>query len=221
MLNVNANKSVKKHVVLASYPLTTKIFRRFSHSCRAMKTPLLRAFKCANNRDFRFYAAINRGLLVPFCAALREFTSAVTYKLAGNRSPFFARFAYAVPAAYYNVTVTFYVARNSDTARHRGCGASASVSTTVAAVHLDKQVLLPSFIPLPLTSSWLVYAASLARNASAVCALRLETVMTYARFMRITSRRFVRMVQSYPGYFHILQKWREWRCQDKNGNLAR
>lgn len=70
-------------------------------------------------------------------------------------------------------------------------GASASVSTTVAAVHLDKQVLLPSFIPLLPTSSWLVYATSLARNASAVCALRLETVMMYARFMRITSRRFV------------------------------
>lgn len=48
----------------------------------------------------------------------REFTSAMTYKLAGIVLPFFARFTRCIHRrqAYYNVTVTFYVARNSDTA---------------------------------------------------------------------------------------------------------
>lgn len=64
---------------LALPPLITKIFRvffSFFFTLFGRKTPPLRAFKCANNRDFRFYATINRGLLVPFCAASREFTSA-------------------------------------------------------------------------------------------------------------------------------------------------
>lgn len=43
--------------------LTAKI-SRFSCSS-TVKFSLLRSFKRANNRDFRFYATINRGLLVP------------------------------------------------------------------------------------------------------------------------------------------------------------
>jgi len=76
-----------------------------------VKLSPLRAFKRANNRDFRFYATINRVLLVPS----REFTPAVTYKLAGIVLLFRVVRAPRTQA-YYNVTVTFYVARNSDTA---------------------------------------------------------------------------------------------------------
>lgn len=49
--------------------------------------------------------------------------------------------------------------------------------------HLDKQVLLLLSSSLPARTG--SFMRLLARNARAVCALRLETVMVYARFMRI------------------------------------
>jgi len=87
--------------------------------------------------------------------------------------------------------------------QHRVCGGISIGFHRGCCMHLDKQVLLPLFL-LP-DPGWLVYATSLARNARAVCVLRLETVMAYMRFMRI-ARDFVRMMRSYSSCFHVSRK---------------
>jgi hypothetical protein len=75
----------------------------------------------------------------------------VTYKLADEVVLPFpeARAPLMLPAAYYNVTVTFYAARNSDTA---SAGASASVLAAVAARIWTNNYYCPP--------GWLVYATS-------------------------------------------------------------
>lgn len=163
-----ANKKHRERVAptsgLALLPLTAKI-SRVSRVSSTVKLSPLRAFKCANNRDFPFYAMINRGLLVPS----REFTSTVTYKLAGVVLPFSARFARRVRRrqAYYNVTVTFYVARNSDTAWYRVCEGISIGFHRGCCVHLDKQVLLPLFLlPGP---GLLVYVTSRSKRPCRLC----------------------------------------------------
>lgn len=66
-----ANKDIRDVQYAASIVRITSVsvnsenLPRFSRSSTVKLSPL-RAFKRANNRDFRFYATINRGLLVPF-----------------------------------------------------------------------------------------------------------------------------------------------------------
>lgn len=121
-----------------------KIFRRiFPRILQLEKLPFSEPLN-ANNRDFCFYATISRGLLVALLRA--NLHSAVTYKL--PRKSFFPSFRARrmLPAAYYNVTVTFYAARNSDTARHRVYDGRHRhrFSPELPRAHLDKQALLPS-----------------------------------------------------------------------------
>lgn len=185
---------------LPLFRLTAKIFRAFRilrrrNSCRY--EPL----NTANNRDFRFYATINRGLLVPS----REFTSTVTYKLAGIVLPFFARFARRVRCwqAYYNVTVTFYVAHNSDIVRYRtSARASASVFTAVAAYTFGQtSIIAPLF--LPPGPDRLVYATSRSKRP---CRLCLTIGNGYGERAIYANRDFVRMMRSYSGSFHAWRK---------------
>lgn len=86
--------------------------------------------------------------------------------------------------------------------------AGASVSTTVAAVHLDKQVLLPPFIPLSHIQLASLCDFSRLKRQCLTIGNGYDVRAIYANHQTLG----VRMVQLYSGCFHILQKQRGRLC---------